>query len=109
MALALHTIPRVHAIHLFSRVHVSVHITHTRSLPAHELSAPKYLPCRILAQSHGFNAKIGFEKYTPSPKSLRKNCPKSAFQPKPSKFDTFLRIPRESVHTFQNQSLHRNR
>ena len=60
------------------------------------------------AQSHGFNPKIGFEKYVPSPKSLPKKCPKSAFQTKPTKFDTFLPISRDSVHIFQNRFLHWN-
>ena len=45
------------------------------------------------AQSRGFNAKIGFEKYTPSPKILPKKCPKSAFPTKPAKFDTFFSKP----------------
>ena len=44
------------------------------------------------AWSHSFNAKISFEKYAQSPQLLRKNCPKLAFQTKPSKFDTFLPI-----------------
>ena len=59
----------------------------------------------IQSQSHGFNAKIGFEKYAPSPMLLQNNCPKSAFQTKPSKFDTFLPISRDSVHIFQNRLL----
>ena len=59
--------------------------------------------------THGFNAKIGFEKYAPSPKKLPKNCPKSAFQTKPEKFDTFSPISQDSVHIFQNQFLPRNR
>ena len=54
-------------------------------------------------KSHDFKAKIGFEKYAPSPKLLRKNCPKSAFQTKPSKFDTFSPISWDSVHIFQNR------
>ena len=41
------------------------------------------------ARTHGFNAKIGFEKYVPSPKILPKKCRKSAFQTKPAKFGTF--------------------
>ena len=57
------------------------------------------------AQSHGFNAKIGFEKYATSPKIIPKNCPKSAFQTKPAKFDTFWPISRDWVHIFQNQFL----
>ena len=47
------------------------------------------------AQSHGFNAKICFEKYAPSPKLLPKNCPKSAFQTKPAKLDTFSLISQD--------------
>ena len=39
------------------------------------------------ARTHGFNAKIGFEKYAPSPEISAKTCPKSAFQTKPAKFD----------------------
>ena len=59
--------------------------------------------------THGFNAKIGFEKYAPSPKILPKKCPKSAFQTKPAKFDTFWPISRDSVHIIQNRFLHWNR
>ena len=51
-----------------------------------------------VAQTHGFNAKIGFEKYAPRPKILSKKCQKSAFQTKPAKFDTFWLISRDSVH-----------
>ena len=57
------------------------------------------------ARTHGFNAKIGFEKYVPSPKILPKKCPKSAFQTKPAKFDTFWPISRDSMHIFQNRFL----
>ena len=61
------------------------------------------------AQTHGFNAKIVFEKYAPSPKILPKKCPKSAFQTKPAKFDTFWPISQDSVHIFQNRFLRWNR
>ena len=61
------------------------------------------------ARTHGSNAKIGFEKYAPSPKILPKKCPKSAFQTKPAKFDTFWPISRDSVHIFQNRFLRWNR
>ena len=53
---------------------------------------------------HGLNAKISFEKYAPSPKILPKNCQKSAFQTRPSKFDTFWPICLASVHIFQNRA-----
>ena len=43
----------------------------------------------LQARTHGFNAKIGFEKFAASPKILTKKCQKSAFQTKPPKFDTF--------------------
>ena len=59
--------------------------------------------------THGFNTKIGFEKYAPSPKKLPKNCQKSAFQTKPAKLDTFWPISRYSLHTFQNRFLRCNR
>ena len=59
-------------------------------------------------RTHGSNAKIGFEKYAPSPKILPKKCPKSALQTKPAKFDTFW-ISRDSVHIFQNRFLRWNR
>ena len=58
------------------------------------------------AQSHGFNAKIGFEKYATSPKIIPKNCPKSAFQTKPVKVDTFWPISREAMLIFQKRFLH---
>ena len=61
------------------------------------------------AWTHDFNAKIGFEKYAPSPKISSKKCPKLAFQTKPAKFDTFWPISRDSVHIFQNRFLHWNR
>ena len=62
--------------------------------------------CRAcLVRSHRFNAKICFEKYALSPKILPKNCPKSAFQTKPAKFDTFWPISRDLVHIFQNRFL----
>ena len=37
------------------------------------------------AQSQGFNAKIGFEKYVPSPKLLQKNFKKLALVKKKKK------------------------
>ena len=52
-------------------------------------NCPDYGYSNRPAWTHGFNAKIGFEKYAPSPKILSKKCPKSAFQTKPAKFDTF--------------------
>ena len=61
------------------------------------------------AWTHGFNAKIGFKKYAPSPKILPKKCTKSAFQTKPTKFDTFWLISQDSVHIFSNRFLHCNR
>ena len=57
------------------------------------------------AWTHGFNAKISFEKCAPSPKILPKKCPKSAFQTKPAKFDTFWPFSLASVHIFQNRFL----
>ena len=54
------------------------------------------------ARTHGFNAKIGFEKYVRSAKILPKKGPKLAFQTKQVKFDTFWLISRDSVHIFQN-------
>ena len=61
------------------------------------------------ARTHGFNAKIGFEKYAPSPKILTKKCQKSAYQTKPQKFDTFWLLSRDSVHIFQIRFLRWNR
>ena len=61
------------------------------------------------AWTHSFNAKIGFEKYAPSPKILPKNCLKSAFQTKPAKLDTFWPISQASLHIYQNRFLRWNR
>ena len=61
------------------------------------------------ARTHGFNAKIGFEKYVTSPEILAKKCPKSAFQTKPAKFGTYWPISRDSLHIFQNRFLRWNR
>ena len=55
------------------------------------------------ARTHGFNAKIGFEKYAPRPNILSKKCRKSAFQTKPAKLDTFWLISRDSVHISKNR------
>ena len=41
------------------------------------------------------NAKIGFKKYSPSPKILPKKCQKLACQTKPPKFETFW--PKNSI------------
>ena len=60
----------------------------------------------MVFKSTGFNKKMGFEKYAPSPKLLPKNCTKSTFQTKPAKFDTLLPISHDSVHIFQNRFLH---
>ena len=57
------------------------------------------------AWTHGFNAKIGFEKFAPSPKILAKKSQKSVFQTKPAKFDTFWPIPLASVNIFENRFL----
>ena len=57
------------------------------------------------ARTHGFNTKIGYEKYALSPKILRKKYPKSVFQTKPAIFDTFWPLSRDSVHIFQNRFL----
>ena len=56
----------------------------------------------LTPRTHGFNAKIGFEKYAPTPKILPKTCLKSALQTKPAKFDTILPISRDLVHIFQS-------
>ena len=58
------------------------------------------------ARTHGFNAKIRFKKYAPSPELFTKKCPTLAFQTKPAKFDIFLLISQDSVHIFQNRFLH---
>ena len=61
------------------------------------------------AWAHGFNAKISFEKYALGPEILTKMCPNSGGQTKPSYFETFLSISRDSVRIFQNRFLHWNR
>ena len=60
------------------------------------------------AWTHGFNAKIGFKKYAPSPKISPKKCQKLAFQTKPAKFDTFWPLSLASMHIFQNRFLRWN-
>ena len=61
------------------------------------------------ARTHGFNAKIGFEKYAPGPEILSKMCQKSGRQTKPANFGTFWSIFRDPVHIFQNRFLRWNR
>ena len=54
------------------------------------------------AQSHGFNATIGFEKYGSSPEIFAIIYPNLAFPAKLEKFPTFLPISLDPMHIFQN-------
>ena len=61
------------------------------------------------AWAHGFNAKIGFEKYASGPEIFTKMCTNLGCQTKPSYFETFWPISRDSVRIFQNRFLRWNR
>ena len=61
------------------------------------------------AWAHGFNTKIGFEKYAPGPEILNNLCRNSGSQTKPSYFGTFWSISLDPVHIFQNRFLRWNR
>ena len=61
------------------------------------------------AWDHGFNAKIGFEKYAMSPKIFTKMCQNSGRQTKPGYFETFWQISQDLVHIFSNRFLSSNR
>ena len=61
------------------------------------------------AWAHGFNAKIGFEKYAPSPEISAKMCQILLVWFGRPILDTFLIISWDSVHIFQNRFLRWNR
>ena len=62
-----------------------------------------------LTQPHGFNAKIGFEKYAPSPEILAKMCQILLVWFGRPILDTFLVISWHSVLIFRNRFLRWNR
>ena len=53
------------------------------------------------AWTHGFNAKIGFEKYAPGPEILTKMCQNLGCQTKPAYFETFWPLSQDSVQIFK--------
>ena len=61
------------------------------------------------ARTHGSNAKIGFEKYAPSPEILAKMCQILLVWFGRPILNTFLVISWHSVHIFQNRFLRWNR
>ena len=61
------------------------------------------------ARTHGFNAKIGFEKYATSPEISAKKCQILLVWFGRPILDTFLVISWDSVHIFQNRFLRWNR
>merc|ERR1712105_506100 len=61
------------------------------------------------SQSHGFNAKIDFEKYVPSPEISAKMCQILLVWFGRPILDTFLVISWDSLHIFQNRFLRWNR
>ena len=61
------------------------------------------------ARTHGFNAKIGFEKYATSPEISAKKCQILLVWFGRPILDTFWPISRDSLHIFQNRFLRWNR
>ena len=57
------------------------------------------------ARTHGFNAKIGFEKYATSPEISAKKCQILLVWFGRPILDTFWPISRDSLHIFQNRFL----
>ena len=60
------------------------------------------------AWTHGFNAKINFEIYAPSPEILAKKFPNLAFQAKYQKSLTFLSTAKNLVHIIKKRFLRWN-
>ena len=73
------------------------------------LSVDYTIPGGWPAWTHGFNAKIGFKKYAPSPEISAKMSKILQIWFGDLNLDTFNLISQDSVHIFQNRFLHWNR